>query len=196
MRHHQRVATAIAASACTLALSGCLSIHDPDAESPNPTHTHATATTTNREPAPERDGSIPPAARKAQTQLSPGAAQRTQLTALERYAALWSNWTAADIVARQRQLAGISLGQARAQALQAATTLQNDSTLAHSQVSNTGLLIAAAPALQGGEWVLVTRETTIGQGDYAGLPATLHVTYAQLTHTPGGYVVSTWAPQN
>ena len=32
-------------------------------------------------------------------------------------------------------------------------------------------------------------------GRLPGLPATLHVTYAQLTHTPAGCVVTEWAPQ-
>ncbi|MGO9754085.1 MAG: hypothetical protein ACLP22_21905 [Solirubrobacteraceae bacterium] len=35
---------------------------------------------------------------------------------------------------------------------------------------------------------------TTGQGDYQGLPATLHVTYAQLTHTPAGWIVTSWTP--
>jgi hypothetical protein len=43
--------------------------------------------------------------------------------------------------------------------------------------------------------VLVTREHTTGQVNYAGLPATLHVIYAQLTHTPTGWVISQWKPQ-
>ena len=44
--------------------------------------------------------------------------------------------------------------------------------------------------------MLVTREQTTGQGDYAGLPPTLHVIYAQLTATANGWVVTRWQPQN
>jgi len=44
--------------------------------------------------------------------------------------------------------------------------------------------------------VIVTRETTTGQGDYAGLPPTDHVTNAQVEHTPNGFVVSAWSPQS
>jgi hypothetical protein len=110
---------------------------------------------------------------------------------------LWINWTAATVVARQQQLAGMSLGQARAQALQAAASLHDDSTLAASHVANHGQVIAIAPSLADrGEWVVVTSETTTGQGDYAGLPASLHVTDAQLTHTHQGLVVSLWSSQN
>ena len=79
---------------------------------------------------------------------------------------------------------------------QAIASLQHDQTLAKSQVANSGQVIAIAPSLHPpGEWVVITSETTTGQGDYAGLPATLHVTYAQLTHTSRGYVVSEWSPR-
>ncbi|MGO9789133.1 MAG: hypothetical protein ACLP8S_06300 [Solirubrobacteraceae bacterium] len=120
----------------------------------------------------------------------------TPRAALERYGTLWCNWTAATVIFRQRELAAISLGHARAQALQAAASLQADSTLAAGQVANSGSVIAIAPALaeSGGDWVVVTRERTTGQGDYQGLPATLHVTYAQLTHTPAGWIVTSWTP--
>ncbi|MGO9750786.1 MAG: hypothetical protein ACLP22_04590 [Solirubrobacteraceae bacterium] len=73
---------------------------------------------------------------------------------------------------------------------------QGDSTLAESQVTNSGQVVAIAPGLAGAaaDWVVVTREHTTGQGDYQGLPATLHVTYAQLTHTPAGWIVTSWTP--
>jgi hypothetical protein len=44
--------------------------------------------------------------------------------------------------------------------------------------------------------VIVTRETTTGQGDYAGLPPTDHVTNAQVQHADNGFVVSAWSPQS
>jgi len=44
--------------------------------------------------------------------------------------------------------------------------------------------------------VLVSQETTSGSGDYAGLPAAMHVTYAQVTHTPQGWVISQWSVQS
>ena len=103
--------------------------------------------------------------------------------ALTRYALLYINWTAANVAANQRQLAAISLGQARAQALQAAASLARDPELTKSAVSNTGTVVAIERWARRGRglWVLVTREQTTGQGDYAGLPPTLHVIYAQLT---------------
>jgi hypothetical protein len=186
-----------AAAALALVVGGCLSIQNPDATRSHPAAKPTTATgSTDATPAPERSGTIPAAARHAEHQLAPGAGASAPTAALERYARLWINWTAATVVARQRQLAGSSLGQARAQALQAIATLRHDRALARSQVANHGTVVAIASALgTPGEWVVVTRETTTGQGDYAGLPPTLHVTYAQLTHTTHRYVVCRWSPQ-
>jgi len=150
------------------------------------------------DPPGERGGTIPPAAQAAQNQVAGAASAATPQAALSRYASLYVNWTAANIVTRQQQLAAISIGQARGQALQAAASAARDPELTRSQVANHGQLIALTPGqgAAGGEWVLVTREQTTGQGQYTGLPATLHVIYAQLTHTSNGWVVTRWEPQN
>ncbi|MGO9959411.1 MAG: hypothetical protein ACLP50_26140 [Solirubrobacteraceae bacterium] len=192
------ISTMLAAALVAIALGGCISIHDPATNNPTPTTSTSRQATANPVPVHERGGTIPAAARKAQSTLAASAASGTSQAALERYATLWCNWTAATVISRQRQLASISLGQARAQALAAAASFAADSTLASSQVANSGQVVAIAPGLAGaaGDWVVVTREQTTGQGDYQGLPATLHVTYAQLTHTPDGFVVSLWAPQS
>jgi hypothetical protein len=119
-------------------------------------------------------------------------------TALERYATLDINWTAKTVAAVQHKLAALSVGQARAQALQAAASYSHDNVLQASQVANTGTVIAIAPG-QGAEasaWVVVTREQTSGQGDYAGLPATDHVTVAQVEHIARGWVISSWSPRS
>lgn len=199
-----RILAALSAGVLAVTLAGCLSITDPDATQPSSattasasTDTATAASTGNPVPAPERGGRIPSAARHAQTQLAHGAASSTPQAALARYASLWCNWTAATVIARQRRLAATSLGQARAQALAAAASLQGDATLAASHVANSGSVIAITPGLgaASGDWVIVTKETTSGEGDYAGLPATVHVTYAQLTDTSGGWVVTLWSPQ-
>ena len=153
---------------------------------------------TDADPAPERGGTIPNAAHAAQSELAASARMPTPQAALERYANLDINWTAHTVAGIQDQLAAISLGQARAQALQAAASYGHDSTLQSSQVANTGTVIAVAPG-QGPAaswWVIVTRETTTGQGDYAGLPPTDHVTDAQVQHTRNGWVISSWSPQS
>ena len=194
-----------AALAIALILAGC-GLTDPytepapgdDQHSTSTSSTSTTATAPNADPAPERGGTIPNAAHAAQNKLAAGAGMPTPQAALERYANLDINWTAQTVAGVQDQLAAISVGQARAQALQAAASYGHDSTLQASQVANTGTVVAIAPG-QGpaaGWWVIVTRETTTGEGDYAGLPPTDHVTDAQVEHTDHGWVVSAWSPQS
>ncbi|MGO9972688.1 MAG: hypothetical protein ACLP01_07755 [Solirubrobacteraceae bacterium] len=154
----------------------------------------STATATDADPTSERGGSIPRAAQH--NQLATNAAEPTPQTALERYARLYINWTANTVATVQHELAAISTGQARAQALQAAASYGHDSTLQASQVANSGsvIAIAAGHGPAAGSWVIVTQETTTGSGDYAGLPPTDHVTDAQLAHTRNGWIVSSWSP--
>lgn len=188
-----------------VSLAGCLNVSDPDRHlAPAPTTATATTTaagttTPDPTPAPERGGTIPPAAHRAQQQLAREAGSKTPQAALSRYATLWCNWTAATVVARQRQLAAMSLGQARAQALQAAASLAADKTLAASHVATSGQVIAITLRLNATNatvgWVVVTQEQTTGAGAYHGLPATLHITYAQVAGTRAGFVVSAWSPQ-
>jgi len=193
------------AVALTLALAGC-GLTDPytskhpaaTSVSTSKSTTSTTPTATDADPAPERGGAIPNAARAAQNNSAAAAGRSTPQAALERYANLDINWTAKSVAGVQNQLAAISVGQARAEALQAAASYGHDSTLQASHVGNAGTVVAIAPG-QGsasGWWVVVTRESTTGQGDYAGLPPTDHVTNAQLEHTRHGFVVSAWSPQS
>jgi hypothetical protein len=122
----------------------------------------------------------------------------TARQALRLYTRLYINWTATTIGAHQRQLAAISQGTARAAALQAAASYGHDVELKNSQVVNSGAVvsIAAGEGPERGKWVVVTSEHTTGSGNYAGLPAAAHVTYAHLTHTSHGWVIDQWSPQN
>jgi hypothetical protein len=160
--------------------------------------TTATAPGDQRDPAPERGGTSPTTAEAAQNKPAAGAARPSPQAALERYAATYLNWDAAHVIAIQRQLASISLGQARAQALQAAASASRDSQLTNSDVANHGHVVAISPGqtTATGRWVIVTSERTGGHGDYQDLPPTLHIIYAQLTNTSQGWVVSRWQPQN
>jgi hypothetical protein len=194
-----------AALAVALILAGCgltdpyTSQHATRTSTSTSTSTTTTSTTaTNADPAPERGGTIPTAAQAAENKLVAGAGTATSQAAVERYANLDINWTARTVADIQQRLAAMSVGQARAQALQAAASYRHDSTLQASQVTNTGTVVAIAPG-QGpatGWWVIVTRETTTGKGDYAGLPPTDHVTDAQVQHTRYGWVISSWSPQS
>jgi hypothetical protein len=164
--------------------------------------TTSTSTTTMTaadagDPPSERRGTIPASTQAAQSKLAADASSLTPRAALERYASLYANWQASNLAARQGQLASVSLGPARAQALQAAASAARDPELTRSQVANQGQVIAITEGTgaAAGEWVLVTRERTTGQGDYAGLPPALHVIYAQLTRYSHGWVIVQWKPQ-
>ncbi len=190
-----RTATHAVAALATLALTGC-SLHSPYSSASGPA-TVATAPNAG-DPPPERNGHIPPAAQATQNTLEPGTAQPTPEAALLRYSQIAVNWNWRNLAAVQQRLASISLGQARAQALQAAAGASTNSNLRSQRITNTGqpISIAGGQGSAAGRWVIVTRERTTGQGAYAGLPPTLHITYAQLTHTSDGYVVSRWTSQN
>jgi len=166
----------------------------PVTTSTSPTTTPADA----GDPAAERGGQIPPGAQAAQDRLAANAASATPQAAVERYATLYINWQADTLAARQRQLAAISLGQARAQALQAAASTAKDPKLTAGHVANHGHLVSIAPGTgpANGRWVIVTTETTTGQRAYTGLPPTVHVTYATVTHRAGGWVINQWSPQS
>jgi hypothetical protein len=200
----RRAASVLVAASAAVALAGCglsdpYTAKQPSKSVPNSTSTSTTnaTTTTNADPAPERGGTIPAGARATQRQVASGAGRPTPRSALEHYAGLYVNWSAPTVAADQRELAAISLDQARAQALQAAASYARDQTLKQSGVANSGHVVAIASSITTpGQWVLVTSEQTTGKGDYAGLPPTLHVVYAQVTHASSGWVVSEWAPQN
>lgn len=196
-------ALTIAAATVALAAAGC-GIANPYANTTARTHA-ATSTAPSRpaltgaaaDPVPERGGTIPTSVTRTQSRLASGAGAPTPRAALQRYAQIYINWTAGDLPARQQHLASMSLGSARAQALQAAASYRHDTTLISSHVTNTGTVVAITPG-QGaaaGQWVVVTSETTRGRGDYQGLPTQLHVTYAQLTHTPNGWLITAWEPR-
>ena len=168
----------------------------PSVTSSTPTPTAPSTTTTNPDPAPERGGKLPPARgrRRASWRQRRPANTTVRARALRPPLRQLDRATVAPV---QRKLAAISVGQARAEAIQAAASYAKDDTLQHSGVANSGHLVATTPSIATpGQWVLVTSEQTTGKGDYAGLPPTLHVIYAQVTREPSGWIVSEWAPQN
>jgi hypothetical protein len=117
--------------------------------------------------------------------------------ALRRYALAYTNWRAASLPVHERQLASLAIGPARLAAEHTAASGSAIASLAQSHVENRGVVIAiaAGEGAAHGQWVVVTREQTTGTGDYAGLPPTLHVTYAQVRRVNYGWAVRTWDPR-
>jgi hypothetical protein len=155
------------------------------------THTATTAATSTTTTAPAATTTA------AAATTAPAAASSPQ-AALTAYATGDINWTSATVGVDQRHLAAISVGAARATALQAAATYGAGSQLQDSKVTNHGQItsIAAGQGPLAGEWVVTTAEKTAGVGDYQGLPAQAHVYYARVQHTTTGYRVSQWSPQS
>jgi hypothetical protein len=117
---------------------------------------------------------------------------------LRRYTTLSINWTSQTLAGRQRDLARLAVGGARAQALQTASSYGAHSSLQRSRVGDRGQItsIAVGQGPREGWWVITTQETTTGTGDFQHLPSQVHVYDAQLTHVHHHFVVSTWSPQN
>jgi hypothetical protein len=201
----ERLSLAATALAAAGLMAGCGISNPYQTPAPSPSSTSTASTTSagttpadTGDPAPERGGTIPAAATNAQNRVSGTAGSPTARAAVNRYAQLYINWNARALVADQQKLAAISIGAARLQAQQAAAHAASDKTLTADHVSNTGQVVSAqrgaGPAA--GRWVIVTSEKTLGTDDYAGLPPAVHVTYATVTHTHQGWVISQWAPQN
>jgi len=132
-----------------------------------------------------------------QNALAAGSTAPTPQIALRRYALDYINWTATSLPAHERRLASLAIGPARLAAEQTAASGSAISSLARSHVENKGVVvaIAAGEGADRGQWVVVTQEQTTGTGAYAGLPPTLHVTVARVTHMGQGWIVREWTPR-
>jgi hypothetical protein len=165
-----------------VALCGC-GISDPYTKEPRPAPAD-TVTRGDHDGPPVPSGSV-----------SAGAVAPTPQATLDRYGAIYVNWTAGTLPGVERRLASISAGQARAQALAEASAPPSRSVSSYA-VSNSGQVVAVARGLGAGrgEWAVITDEQTAGEGPYQGLPATSHVTWATVRRDGPGWLVSGWYP--
>jgi hypothetical protein len=182
----RRTTTLILLLVHAVALGGCT---NPDAPRASRTATTASTHGNAGEPSP-----TPPPSPASQ---APFGVQTTPQRALAYFAQRYVNWTYRTLTANQHLLASMSVGAARLSEQQAAARSNQDTTLARGQVWNRGATISVSQNLAApGMWVIVTREQTGGSTEYEGLPASYHVTLAQLAHVPGGYAVEQWLPQS
>jgi hypothetical protein len=142
----------------------------------------------------ETQGTIPPDAREP----APAAPAATPQAAILRFAGLYINWSYRTLAQHEKQLAAISVGDARLAESQAAASTQRDSTLASARIYNRGTVITVAPVIGGqpGEYAVITREETGGDQEYAGLQAAFHVTLAAVQRVADGWSVREWQPQS
>ena len=125
---------------------------------------------------------------------------RPALAAIDAFATGYINWTAATVTARMRDLARISVGQARSSLLLLAAQTEQDYELQQGGVANAGTVESVAP-LRGspGRYVVVTREQTTASNTtaYRGLLPAWHIALATVTRLASGrWAVSSWQPEN
>jgi hypothetical protein len=168
-----------------VALAGCT---NPDA----PSSVQGTSSASPQNPGESQAPAPPGPAAQA-----PAGVQPTPAKALAAFSQLYTNWTYHTLNSNQRTLAAMSVAAARLAEQQAAASSRADTTITRGHIYNHGQILSIAPdASRPGTWVIVTREQTGGDMQYEGLPASYHVTLAQLARVPGGYAVSQWLPQN
>lgn len=124
----------------------------------------------------------------------------TPTGAIEVFATVYINWTAATVSSRMRALAKLSIGQARSAVLLAAAQTGQDYELARSGIANSGTVEAIARlAGSNDEYVVVTKERTTASNTsaYQGLAPAWHLALASVTRlAPDNWAVSAWQPQN
>ena len=147
--------------------------------------------------SPQNPGEPPAPAPPTPAAQAPAGVQPTPAKALAAFSVLYTNWTYRTLSANQERLAAMSVAAARLAEQQAAASSRADTTITRGHIYNSGEILSIAPdASRPGTWVIVTREQTGGDTQYEGLPATYHVTLAQLARIPKGYAVSQWSPEN
>jgi hypothetical protein len=142
----------------------------------------------------ESEGTVPAAAEAAPPQRPAATAEQ----ALAAFASLYINWTYRTLPAHETTLAAMAVGDARLAEREAAAQARRDSRIQQGGIYNRGTVVAVSPAAGGapGEYVVVTREETGGDQEYAGLQAAFHVTLATVQAVPGGWAVVEWRPQS
>lgn len=142
----------------------------------------------------ERQGTIPASARAEGQPPNPAASPQA---AVQRFAVQYINWTYATLAASEGQLAGEAVGEARTVERQAQAQTGRDAPIQRAHIYNRGTIVAVSHASGGppNEWVVVSREQTGGDQEYAGLRAAFHVTLAEVQRVAGGWAVSAWRPQ-
>jgi hypothetical protein len=134
----------------------------------------------------------------AQTEAAPVAPSGSPRRAVERFAAGYINWTYRTLGADAARLAASAVGEARTLEEQTRARAAGDTPLRRAHIYNSGSVMAVVP-LRGGrrnEWVVVTREQTGGDREYAGTEAAFHVTLATVRRVAAGHwAVSGWHPE-
>ncbi|MDQ4126323.1 MAG: hypothetical protein M3134_12120, partial [Actinomycetota bacterium] len=132
---------------------------------------------------------------RREEKVDPQKLAATPEDAARRAAELTTNWTGETAARQYRELARVTVGEARKQALEAAARLQTDPQLSAPGARSTGTVEAFAnrgSTVAGQELVVVTRERVAADG----LNETRwRVTLATVERRARGWVLSRWEPQ-
>ena len=124
----------------------------------------------------------------------------TPIRAVEGFASVYINWTAATVAPQLRALARASVGQARAAVTAQAAEVARDGELRRGGIVNAGTVEAIGPVAGSRDrYAVVTRERTTATSSaaYQGLRPAWHVALATVMRLPGGlWVLSGWQPEN
>jgi hypothetical protein len=180
-----------------VAVGGC-GLHDPYQNTTTTTTAKRATTPTATGPRIVDNEVQPTHPRHNPKQRLATAPAPSATTAIQRFAALYVNWTYRTIAEHRRALAAMAVGDAAAAQRRGAAQVQSDGELRIGKVENHGKIVSVArdrTARSADRYVVVTRETTTGEGTYQGLPAGYHVTLATAARVSGGFAVSDWEPQ-
>ena len=125
---------------------------------------------------------------------------RSPVQAVQVFAGIYINWTAATVATHLRVLAQAGVGQARSAMTLAAAQVSQDGTLRLGGIANSGTVEAIAPVTgERNVYAVVTRERTTATNTnaYQGLRPAWHVTLATVTEVDGWlWTISGWQPEN
>jgi hypothetical protein len=125
---------------------------------------------------------------------------RSPVQAVQVFAGIYINWTAATVATHLRVLAQAGVGQARSAMTLAAAQVARDGTLKLGGIANSGTVEAIAPVTgEHNVYAVVTRERTTATNTdaYQGLRPAWHVTLATVTEVDGWlWTISGWEPEN
>lgn len=176
----RRLLLLLMAIAATALAAGC-GVEDPYADGvPSGTTAATSAAPAATSAAPAPTAAVEPAAPTARDAV------------LRRFVAAWTTWSARDLAAQRRVLAGLAAEPLAGQLRSDAKEALRDELERVTTASSTGRLVGAIPQ-KDGSLVVVTHETAKAEAQTEGQPA-YHVYLAAGHDTPAGWRLSRWEP--
>jgi hypothetical protein len=194
----RRAATSAALLLLLAVLGAGCGVGNPYTESTERTAGSEASAGRPRLPRPAADGeqSIPPTTAQQRPGWPREVAPGTPEEVARQVATLAGNWSNKTAPRTFAELAGVSVGDARTEFEQVAATAQTDvqETLGYDKSSATvvGVIVKGRGAVR---HAIVVARQRISSPEIPDLPSEYKVTLVTLRSFPGGWAVSSWAPQ-